>query len=91
MEWIKISIRNEDESERRNNDVKLERVPKILPLPNGSLYSLDNLKPMIVESLQNSRGEILYNIRGIVLCRCGASKNKPFCDGSHNSTNFMTK
>jgi uncharacterized Fe-S cluster protein YjdI len=22
------------------------------------------------------------------LCRCGASKNKPFCDGEHNSVNF---
>jgi CDGSH-type Zn-finger protein len=21
-------------------------------------------------------------------CRCGASKNKPFCDMSHKSTNF---
>ena len=22
------------------------------------------------------------------LCRCGASKNKPYCDGSHNEVNF---
>jgi CDGSH-type Zn-finger protein/uncharacterized Fe-S cluster protein YjdI len=25
----------------------------------------------------------------LTLCRCGASKNKPFCDGSHHEVNFV--
>ena len=25
----------------------------------------------------------------IALCRCGQSKIKPFCDGSHKACNFM--
>ncbi len=24
----------------------------------------------------------------IALCRCGASANKPFCDGAHNAAGF---
>ncbi|MGY8767665.1 MAG: CDGSH iron-sulfur domain-containing protein [Pirellulales bacterium] len=24
----------------------------------------------------------------IALCRCGASANRPFCDGAHNQCNF---
>ena len=29
----------------------------------------------------------VYNLQGrevVGICRCGLSKNKPFCDGSHN-------
>ena len=30
-----------------------------------------------------------YEVRNrVTLCRCGASKNKPFCDGSHASVKF---
>ena len=25
----------------------------------------------------------------VALCRCGDSKNKPFCDGAHVKTNFQ--
>jgi CDGSH-type Zn-finger protein len=30
-----------------------------------------------------------YEVRNnMTVCRCGASKNKPFCDGTHSSINF---
>jgi len=26
----------------------------------------------------------------VALCRCGQSKNKPYCDGSHTQANFKS-
>jgi CDGSH-type Zn-finger protein len=26
----------------------------------------------------------------LALCRCGASRQKPFCDGTHNTVNFRS-
>jgi CDGSH-type Zn-finger protein len=70
---------------------QLKEKPKILPLPNGPYYLLNDMEPKVVENLQNSKGESLSTIRGVALCRCGASKNKPFCDGTHGIIGFSSK
>src|SRR3970040_1922451 len=64
--------------------------PKILPLSNGPYYLINDMKPKIVEHLQDENGKPLSNIRGAALCRCGASKNKPFCDGTHSIIGFSS-
>ncbi|MGY5874214.1 MAG: CDGSH iron-sulfur domain-containing protein [Candidatus Thorarchaeota archaeon] len=38
--------------------------------------------------LTNSKGEELSLDNVASLCRCGESKNKPYCDGSHGPANF---
>ena len=68
---------------------KLKEKPKILTLPNGPYYLINEMEPKVVENLRNSNGESLSTICGIALCRCGASKNKPFCDGTHGIIRFL--
>jgi CDGSH-type Zn-finger protein len=65
-----------------------EEKPKILPLRNGPYYLLNDMEPKVVENLQNSKGKPLATIQGVALCRCGASNNKPFCDGMPTTVNF---
>jgi len=41
-----------------------------------------------VYELTNSKGEHLHTKDNMLLCRCGHSKNKPFCDDSHIRVGF---
>ncbi|MBM3943353.1 MAG: CDGSH iron-sulfur domain-containing protein [SAR202 cluster bacterium] len=55
---------------------------KIEVRPNGPLrvYGPFNLVDGDGKSFKLPAGEF------VTLCRCGASKNKPFCDSSHRTT-----
>jgi CDGSH-type Zn-finger protein len=39
-------------------------------------------------SIVGSGGRIAWKGQKAALCRCGQSKNKPFCDGSHKAVGF---
>lgn len=49
---------------------------------NGPLLVSGNIKVLDAE------GTIVHEQTEAALCRCGASSNKPFCDGSHNGEGF---
>jgi len=65
--------------------------PKIFSSPNGPYYYFTKFEPKVVEGLTNSKEEKLSSMCGAALCRCGASANKPFCDGSHAGINFVDR
>ncbi|MGE5635099.1 MAG: CDGSH iron-sulfur domain-containing protein, partial [Deltaproteobacteria bacterium] len=73
-----------------NNTTNSNSKPMIITLPNGPLYLINDREAKVVENLVNSKGERLANIQGIALCRCGASRNKPFCDGTHSIIGFSS-
>ena len=56
--------------------------PIIEPLVNGPLL-VKNLK-----DFKNSKGNAIEIKSVMALCRCGVSKNKPFCNGAHWDINF---
>ena len=78
------------ERKQQEEDQSREK-PKIVPLPNGPYYFINEMEPKVVENLQNSKGEALSVTRGVSLCRCGASNNKPFCDGTHSKIGFSSE
>lgn len=44
--------------------------------------------PVTVVDAEGNQYEINPDKPAIALCRCGASKNRPFCDGAHNACGF---
>ncbi len=47
--------------------------------------------PLLVRGrvvVTSAQGKTVTHEKSTALCRCGASKNKPYCDGSHNQIEF---
>jgi uncharacterized Fe-S cluster protein YjdI/CDGSH-type Zn-finger protein len=63
-----------------------EAVPKEMTgtfAENGPLFLRGAIK------LTNADEQTLFEGTRVALCRCGASKNKPFCDRSHKDIGFQ--
>lgn len=57
---------------------------EIAPVPNGPL-AVTGAIPIVMTD-----GQEMAPRNRVTLCRCGASKNKPLCDGTHAQIGFET-
>ena len=60
----------------------------ILVKPNGPYVVSGDLSQIEIKDINGNK----YDITGrqvVSLCRCGASVNKPFCDGTHSRIGFQ--
>lgn len=58
--------------------------PTVATIPDGPLWVLGGVPVELPDGFR-------YEIRNRqLLCRCGGSLNKPFCDGSHSKLNFKS-
>ena len=77
---FRIFVRGDSKDHLEERDMasnQTSQLPVITCKPNG---------PYLVKGLAaftNSRGEAIAVQETLALCRCGGSKNKPFCDGTH--------
>ena len=55
---------------------------EITVIKNGPLYIRGEIE------IKSGSGEMIGEESRIALCRCGHSRNKPFCDNSHIKENF---
>src|SRR6185369_2287202 len=62
--------------------------PRIGCSPNGPYRLVSDTTPQPVGALQSHTGSGYKTPVGVSLCRCGGSKNKPFCDGTHSTIGF---
>lgn len=58
-----------------------EEKPTITVRANGSIR-------VSGATLIGADGEVITDKENFSLCRCGASKDKPFCDGAHREIGF---
>jgi 3-phenylpropionate/trans-cinnamate dioxygenase ferredoxin subunit len=60
----------------------------VLVKPNGPYVVSGDLSQVEIKDINGNK----YDISGkaaVALCRCGASVNKPFCDGTHSKIGFQ--
>ena len=74
-----LSYRMENEKQPKE---KQENITEVEVIKDGPLMIRGQLK------ITDANGKTTTKNGLTAFCRCGASKNKPFCDGSHQAVDF---
>jgi len=75
LSWFRNS-----EAEGQPETTDVETIVEVTP--NGPLMVYGNIK------VKDSEGSETVKHKVTAFCRCGASGNKPYCDGSHRKVGF---
>ena len=76
-----LTYYQKNETETKQNAMNEET--KVEVMVNGPLLVHGNLE------ITGSDGQVETKKRTTAFCRCGASSNKPYCDGEHNKIGFV--
>jgi uncharacterized Fe-S cluster protein YjdI/CDGSH-type Zn-finger protein len=62
--------------------------------PAGTSIQASRNGPLLVQGefeVLDENGATIAAVGRAALCRCGATRNQPFCDGSHRTVGFLSK
>lgn len=66
-------------------DIEPDLPVEIAVTPDGALWVSGSI------AIERADGKPFESRNRVTLCRCGASKNKPLCDGTHKDIGFAAK
>jgi len=61
---------------------------KIIIVPNGPIVASGDMAELTLVDSTGAEIDVAGETR-VVLCRCGASVTKPYCDGHHTKIGFQ--
>ena len=84
-------------STKKDNSVSLQDDKKKIRVSKNGPYIVSGRVPLLIKEIRNDEEGNCSTWRDVTtfplkeqysLCRCGDSKNKPFCDGTHSKIRF---
>lgn len=76
----------------RNEEAKTEKEMRVTESAKVLTIEVAPNGPYLIKSeclIVHSDGKEETKTGAVALCRCGASQNKPYCDGSHKKSGFF--